>query len=340
MKPNSIISQVSFATIKREKLLNYNTYAAEAEDLISRIPKAEKRLSDPAWLADKDTATLVRMTAARAGYALNLIALQYSAGAPLAELRTLFVAVVDYFEIYAKYDAAYNAQQGEGYKSPHIALGDSEFNDANRLVCFAILLGLESLLGRIAAIIDFDCSAPDGMLERLLAVYLDGRTRPNECTRHLPYFKTLKIFDTASPERESLMADYLADWYTASRREPYFESHKRGEEFRGYWSWEAGAITVALGIDDTTFRDAAFYPRDLVDFARQARQMYSPAGLPEAEINELRAKAGDPCPKAGTWLSLDVESTRRRFEFEQQMPDLHSAYGLTVWRYLDGADNN
>jgi hypothetical protein len=270
MTSSSIISPTCFAEGRREKLLSYKSYATAAEDLTTRIPKAGSRLSDQDWLAERDAATLARMTSARAGYSLDLLTLQYSAGRSLADLRVMFASVVDYFETYAKYDAAYNAQQGDGYKSPHIALADSEFHDANRLVCFAILLGLESMLGRIAAIIDFDCPAHDAMLERLLAVYLDGRTRPSKCTRNLPYSKTLKIFDALSAERERLMANYLIEWYAASHREPYFEAHKRGEEFKGYWSWEAGAITVALGIDDASFHDAQFYPRDLVDFARQA----------------------------------------------------------------------
>jgi len=267
MNQNSILSQASFAEVKREKLLDYKTYATESNDLISRIPKAEQRLNDAAWLEGKDAATLMRMTGARAEYALNLLTLQYSAGAPLVDLRTLFAAVVDYFEIYAKFGAKYNEEQGPAYKSPHITLGDSEFYDANRLVCFAILLGLETTLGRIAAVIDFDCPKADGMLERLLGVYLDGRSRPSDCTRHLPYFNTIKIFEASTVEREVLMAEYLANWYAASRHEPYFDSHKRGEEFRGYWSWEAGAIAVALNIDDSSFRDAQFYPRDLADFA-------------------------------------------------------------------------
>lgn len=333
MKLNSIIPSDVFATVKREKLLNYNTYAAEADDLIARIPKAESRLNDATWLADKDAATLMRMTSARAGYALNLLTLQYSAGAPIIELRALFVSTVEYFEAYAKYNALYNEQQGATYRSPHITLGDAEYYDANRLVSFAILLGHENMLARIAAILDFDCPIADGMLERLLGAYLPGRSNPVECTRHLPYFRTLKIFEASSVERPALMAEYLAEWYTGSRRETYYDSHKRGEEFKGYWSWEAGAIAVALDIDDASFHDAQFYPRDLVDFARTARTEYAPPGTPSIQPGEMRAKAGDPCPKAGTWESIDVPPKSQFYESAQPMEHLSSAYGLTVWRY-------
>ncbi len=268
---STILPAAEFETRKRERLLNYQAYASEAEDLLARIPKAESRLTDRAWLADKDAAMLMRMTGARAGYALNLLTLQYSAGAPIAGLRDLYVATVEYFEVYAKHNAQYNEQQGPTYRSPHITLGDAEFHDANRLVSFAILLGCERMLGRIATILDFECPKPDGMLERLLGVYLPGRSTPMGCTRQLPYSRTLKIYDALAPERQALMAEYLADWYMTSRDEPYFEAHMRSEGFRGYWAWEAGAMTVALKIDDSTFRDAQYYPDDLVTFARSAR---------------------------------------------------------------------
>jgi hypothetical protein len=277
-----IIPSPSFAATKREKLLNHHAYAAVADDLIMRIRRSTTRLKDPAWLADKDTESLMLMTWGRAGYAIDLIALQYSAGARIEDLRALFVATLGYFEEYAKFSVRHNADQGPGHQAPHIPLGDAEFDKANRLVCLAILLGLERTLGRVSALIDYNCSMHDGMLERLLSVFVEGRTMPEGCTRHLPYFNTLKIFTSAPNHRAALMREYLNDWYSASRREPYHESHKRDDVFRGYWSWEAGAITIALNIDDTTFCDAEFYPRDLVDFARQARQTCSPAGLLEA----------------------------------------------------------
>ncbi|AYM75842.1 DUF1911 domain-containing protein [Janthinobacterium agaricidamnosum] len=63
-------------------------------------------------------------------------------------------------------------------------------------------------------------------------------------------------------------AAYLQQWYAASRREPYYDSHRRDTSFWGYWSWEAAAITCVLDIDDSGYRGAPFYPADLVAFCR------------------------------------------------------------------------
>ena len=57
-------------------------------------------------------------------------------------------------------------------------------------------------------------------------------------------------------------------WYDMSEDEPYFGTNRKGLQFYGYWSLEAAAISFVLGIDDTSYRDDIFYPRDLADFAR------------------------------------------------------------------------
>lgn len=48
------ISPPTFAAAKREKLLEHTTYNSDAENLITRIPKAETRLNDASWLAENE----------------------------------------------------------------------------------------------------------------------------------------------------------------------------------------------------------------------------------------------------------------------------------------------
>ncbi|MQA38130.1 DUF1911 domain-containing protein [Rugamonas sp. FT29W] len=171
------------------------------------------------------------------------------------------------------------------------------------------------------------------MLERLLAPYLDNRGElPDDCPRHLPYFKTLKIFSAPSEARAQLMKEYLGDWYHASKREPYYDSHKRGDQFKGYWAWEAAAITYLLDIDDSSYRDAEFYPADLVAFARSIDAPRSSGAKPEDQ--ELRMKSGQTCPKSGTWETLDIPLQQRKFAVGEIMQAEDASYGITVWRYM------
>jgi hypothetical protein len=136
-------------------------------------------------------------------------------------------------------------------------------------VCFAILLGHQDKLSRIMPILDYGNRRRDALLEHLVAPWLPGREAPpKKCTRGKPYAQTLPMFAAAPDKRPAMMADYLKAWYGMSEDEPYFGTNRKGSQFFGYWSFEAAAISVILGIDDTSYRDDIFYPRELADFAR------------------------------------------------------------------------
>lgn len=49
---------------------------------------------------------------------------------------------------------------------------------------------------------------------------------------------------------------------------------------------------------------------------------------------ELHAKAGQPCPKAGLWQPMEPGATARTYAVNEPMANLGSAYGITVWRWL------
>jgi len=49
---------------------------------------------------------------------------------------------------------------------------------------------------------------------------------------------------------------------------------------------------------------------------------------------ELWAKAGQPCPKAGVWQPTDPGAAQRTYQEGEPMLDLKSAYGFTVWRWV------
>jgi hypothetical protein len=329
------ISESDFPTSRREPILDFAYYIEEAEDLYDVIPIAVERLNDAEWIKQQSPAALARLTRGRLKDTVDLITLSYSAGVDIQELHDFFPAVVGYFEEFFLYELASNHANAENQgDTPAIYIQMNEFTYANRILCFAVLLGCPQYISRIMEIVNYNNPVLDGMLERIAGVY-GQRTSPlpEECTRHLPYFKTLAIFDAAPEKRPVLMRDYLLDWYHASRRESYHDAHARGVPFQGYWSWEAGAITVALDIDDATYRDLAFYPRDMVDYARaQGKPGASDKGT-EA-MSRLRIKAGEPCPIEGTWESIGIPTRKVDYQNGAPMLDLGSPYGLTVWQYI------
>lgn len=241
--------------------------------------------------------------------------------------------MLDYFEEYALYSEAFNSTpEGIRNPGPHIAICDVEFERANRLLCFAILLGNQRTIPNIMVLVDYENPRRDGMLERLAACYIERpQPMPNACTRRSPYVQTLAIFTTPGEQRPGRMRDYLGKWYETSRNEPYHGTHA-GSRFLGYWSWEAAAITIALGIDDRSYRDAQYYPFDLAEFARQTAHD-RPADV-DVIPAELRARAGEPCPAGGMWESIGVPRERVHFTQGSELRQLDSPYGLTMWRLV------
>lgn len=213
---------------------------------------------------------------------LDLISLQYSAGGDLNFIKEIYPYLLHWVEEYAETSHLYNLSPDAGGRYVwHISLGTEDYwYIALRLICFGLLTGYADQMHRIMPIIDYVEATPegqekDGLIERLVTPFIEGRGTPTSKARgHLPYRKLIKIFDAAVEKRPAMMMQYLETWYEASRREPYYDQHPQadideGFLYYGYWSWEAAAVTWLLNIDDTIYRDHQFYPKDLVDFARQ-----------------------------------------------------------------------
>jgi hypothetical protein len=321
---------------KREKLLDYKIYEFNFDEMIEGFDIVQRAMSAP--LLELDSIPLYNLVIPleqRAFDSLSLLLNCYSGGHSLTDLKETYPTILSYWAAYVdKWIEYQKSDQCSNNSVAAIPLLETDFAYANQLISFGILLGWGNELHRVAAIIDFNNPRRDGMLERLLAPYVPSRGEPpDECTRHLPYFKTLKIFSATGELRPELMKEYLQDWYQASRREPYYNSHKKGTSFKGYWAWEAAVITYLLDIDDSSYRDAKFYPADLVAFARgiDAPRYAHPALRPP----ELRAETGQVCPKTGTWQTLDIPLQQRKFAAGEIMQAPSAAYGITVWRYID-----
>jgi hypothetical protein len=125
------------------------------------------------------------------------------------------------------------------------------------------------------------------------------------------------------------MATYLDEWYHASRREPYVNQHGEGDvDVYGYWSWEAAATMVALGIDDSSYRDMAFYPKDLADSARALAD----DDTAQAEAAPERVPADEAVLRGGGWYTPAKVDSRRCFKQGEVFPQIvNSDYGDTFW---------
>ncbi|MBK7095104.1 MAG: DUF1911 domain-containing protein [Saprospiraceae bacterium] len=65
---------------------------------------------------------------------------------------------------------------------------------------------------------------------------------------------------------------YLQNWYKHTNYltwHNYLNSVEKGKfSYFGYWSFETAAIVAIMDLDDSSFRDNQYYPKDLVDYYR------------------------------------------------------------------------
>ncbi|MFT3721153.1 PoNe immunity protein domain-containing protein [Pseudorhodoferax sp.] len=261
-----------FLSRRRDIGLGYPAYRRKATGIAENFDfMTSAFLAQRAAAPDCTPSDLATSAHAKALDAITYLHLQYSAGQPIADLSRFFVDALSFWEEYARYHEAFHQSPTAPYVVAHLTLRDDGYWDAIRLVSFGALLGFTHDLSRVCAVMDYGNQPRDGLLDRLVAPFVAGRAPlPDTCTRHLPYSKLLKVFDASPDKRPALMAKYMDEWYTASRREPYYGSQQKGREhgYLGLWSFEAAAVTYVLQIDDSSYRDKDFYPRDLVDHAR------------------------------------------------------------------------
>ena len=265
------LNEQDFLARRREPRLSYDIYLESKESQDEGYDMVAAGLQQPVEVLENiPLENFMTATRQRAWDGIDQLALAYSAGHALEELRAAYTTILGYWLAFARHDMAFDAQASEAEQGfPHFALPGDGYEQVNRMVCLGILLGRGSLLPRLAPVIDFNNHEKDGLLERLLACFVAGRDAAwPKCTRLLPYANTLKIFAAEKDARPALMQAYLRQWYEASRLEPYYDSHRRGTSFWGYWSWEAATVSCVLDIDDSGYRDAPFYPADLAAFCR------------------------------------------------------------------------
>ncbi len=71
---------------------------------------------------------------------------------------------------------------------------------------------------------------------------------------------------------ESLIKVFLEkEWYKEHKNVGWYGNHKgKHDTYSGYWCFEAAAVVAIKGLNDTSFRDNEYYPKDLVDYFRKS----------------------------------------------------------------------
>lgn len=81
----------------------------------------------------------------------------------------------------------------------------------------------------------------------------------------------VKIINAEKTNRSKQLKEYMNAWYSKHNGNTWCGTHENdNENYAGYWSFEAAALAVVFGIDDSDLKDTDYYPYDLVQGHRKA----------------------------------------------------------------------
>lgn len=112
---------------------------------------------------------------------------------------------------------------------------------------------------------------PDGILWYIINARKPGGVQPDKVIWPELYQDLLNLIRMPKAQAEAAMKDYLEKWYKLHRNDPWYETHKKELVYKGYWCWEAGAITKIMQLDDSSFKDNLYYPYDMVHWSNPTK---------------------------------------------------------------------
>lgn len=75
------------------------------------------------------------------------------------------------------------------------------------------------------------------------------------------------ITETDKTQAEKLVKEFITkDWYKNHKGQGWYDSHKsKHDVYFGYWSFETATVVKIMTLDDSSFRDCQYYPKDLIN---------------------------------------------------------------------------
>jgi hypothetical protein len=334
-----MMSKEPFHVLRRQQFLGEKHYV---EDLKATDEGIEYFRAHPSGVGSTESDKWMQSWHTVSNHYFERLCLRFTAGESIDSLRTELDLVVSAFEHYGK--LLWENTQDRNEPVFQFAVLD-EYCQLMQLIGLCFLLHRRDLLPRIAAMQDGEGGKSNGgadtLFEELMAYGLgpDSRFESDWLCHKKPYEPLFHGLTETTPAKGLKELDlFLKHWYKDLAGTGWHDSHKPDEQgnqggYYGYWSFEAGAAVLLLGIeDDSSLHKYLYYPKDLVAWAREHAALTENS---EKASVRLRALAGQPCPREGFWLTPAKADSRRHCKAGELMPDVGGDYGVTIWQWDD-----
>lgn len=191
----------------------------------------------------------------------RLITLKYSGGIAISEIEGDYPQLIDAW-------VAYNQNISSGDNKKHLFLTNDYYRVLTLISLGIIFNAPVNLFQKLTNHIH--SNGDDALVETLLSTRLNDRVATDKLIYPKSFALLYKATQSKREEQPALIKEYLANWYKNMKDFINYDAHKaKGEGgFEGYWSFETAAVVLIYNIDDSSFRDMDFYPRDMVGFAK------------------------------------------------------------------------
>ncbi|MCG7540362.1 DUF1911 domain-containing protein [Pseudoalteromonas sp. CO348] len=186
---------------------------------------------------------------------------KYSRGDNLAEFKPLLLDTLTYRQWQKDYaDALPEHEQVMRIDSEELHEDDMRRTIIWLSFAYCLNMGRDYYLQALTLIAN---QGQDALLDKL-AVEL-GDTNREVATDTLfkkRFGKLYNVVEGSPEQRPSLVKAYLDAWYKAEGNPDYHLMDN--DAYIGYWCWGAALVVKLFNIDDSSFIDHPYYPKDLV----------------------------------------------------------------------------
>ena len=255
--------------LTEERFNKFNDYFVEA------IPEYNK------WKLSDDLA-LRFLSRQQAETYWDYLKIIYTAGNPIEDLIPILEKFLASEEEITKFWQQNKVKLNDigYYSSPMPWFYVEYYLTTLHLIALCYLLQREDLLPRLLEVILANAEGdlePDSTIEDFLDYHFKNRPDPDyvQMGKHAILFGEAMRGETKEEQLEELNA-YLKDWYheMVGMSDLEYQSHLEPEQngYCGYWAFEVAAIAYLDDLDDTELRKSPYYPKDMVDWAREQKR--------------------------------------------------------------------
>lgn len=251
---------------KRDPFFTEEAYAGCLEDTDAMF-NGPKFVEDRTQIKAKfDAAGARQVSFARVSYLIEDVWGRYSAGDSLVGIRERIQYV---FEDLRRHHAAFPADNFKLWEP-------DAYYFTLLLMSWAVLFNLPEHWETLAAFISKESDDGEDPYMRIFFTTLGVKDFPGQNAALLhpdPYgilYDSLRGNDRAVQQKA--MPQYLKRWYKSKAIKGCYwhDLHTVNPSAHlGYWAFETGMLTVLNKLDDSSYREMNFYPRDMVDYCKE-----------------------------------------------------------------------